>query len=356
MYIPEDEEFLTLLQKAMAGNLSAAERSRLDVLSKSDANRQLLRQYMEADEPDEQETAELEILYEKSKPNDFIAKQEGTPSRVVPIRSKKRYWMLGIAAAILLCVFAGIAYQQLQQRNMHGDHWQLVSSSKGERKYFKLQDGTEVWLNSDSQLKIQHGFGKTNRRMELVGEGYFSVAKNKELPLTVKVNNMDIQVLGTIFNVRAYPEDERMVTSLIEGQVKLKLHGKREEKDFLLKPGDKVEVTKHQVINKHTEQQHSPSNIEETVAYKKIDMEDKQVLDALWVDNKLVFKGDSFAEVSKKLERWYNKTLIIENKALLKEECSGVFEEKSCEEVLDLIKKTGINLQYEVKQDTLIIH
>ena len=93
----------------------------------------------------------------------------------------------------------------------------------------------------------------------------------------------------------------------------------------------------------------------EAVLFTKLQLKDKHVEDLLWIENKLVFNGDRFREVLHKLERWYNKTIIVQHNDLDKEVFTGQFEEKSCEELLDLLKKTGVAIQYESRNDTLFI-
>lgn len=89
-----------------------------------------------------------------------------------------------------------------------------------------LADGTKVWLNSRSSLKFPTNFQGKSRNVILDGEGFFTVAKNKEVPFIVKTKKYDVKVLGTEFNILAYSTDSIWETSLLEGSVEIQTNGK----------------------------------------------------------------------------------------------------------------------------------
>ena len=94
-----------------------------------------------------------------------------------------------------------------------------VEAPLGSRTKLYLPDGTLVWLNAGSRMTYSQGFGVDNRKVELEGEGYFEVQRNEKLPFFVKTKDLQLQVLGTKFNFRDYPEDHEVVVSLLEGKV-----------------------------------------------------------------------------------------------------------------------------------------
>ncbi len=96
-----------------------------------------------------------------------------------------------------------------------------VEAPLGSRTKLYLPDGTLVWLNAGSRMTYSQGFGVDNRMIELEGEGYFEVRRNEKLPFFVKTKDLQLQVLGTKFNFRDYPEDHEVVVSLLEGKVEL---------------------------------------------------------------------------------------------------------------------------------------
>lgn len=114
-----------------------------------------------------------------------------------------------------------------------------ITTPKGGQYQVILPDGTKVWLNASSSLRYPAVFTGQDRRVELTGEAYFEVAKNKEKPFFVKSQKQEVEVLGTHFNINAYNDEERVKTTLMEGHVKVKLNN---GKTALLKPGEQSQV------------------------------------------------------------------------------------------------------------------
>jgi len=352
----EKSPYLLLLNKLLAGTITPEEREMLDVLASEDTEKKILLLYLEERSKTKQDTLEAEIIYEKTKPNDL------SPLTIKPFRSRRslRYINLfagvGIASVIVFTlVMAGWFSDTKKPISRIVSKSETIFTDKGERKFFKLNDGTEVWLNNESRLTISEGYGVKHRKLELIGEGYFAVTKHKHLPLHINAQGAEIQVLGTIFNLRAYPDERSIVTSLIEGKVKLKVVGEMGNKEYLLSPGDKIEVANRASGQDQPISESVNLDLTETVAYKKLDVKDQKVPEAMWIDNKLVFNADSLSDAVKKMERWYNKTIVVQEKALNSQVFTGVFEEETCEQVLDLLKETGVVLTYTIKNDTLFI-
>jgi ferric-dicitrate binding protein FerR (iron transport regulator) len=117
--------------------------------------------------------------------------------------------------------------------------YNMVSTPAGGRYQVTLEDGTRVWLNALSSLRFPTAFNGTYRSVELTGEGYFEVSGNKNKPFRVSVNGIEVEVLGTQFNVNAYSDESSVKTTLLEGAVKLRKGGS----DILLKPGEQGQTT-----------------------------------------------------------------------------------------------------------------
>ena len=124
------------------------------------------------------------------------------------------------AAAVVLGI--GVSLSTLYLTNQENlstvGNYKLVTS-KGEKSYLQLPDGTRVWLNSCTTLEYAENYGHSNRSIYLDGEAYFEVAKNKDLPFVVKANGIDVKAIGTAFNVSAYMEDSQLTTTLFNGKV-----------------------------------------------------------------------------------------------------------------------------------------
>ncbi|MBD1426343.1 FecR family protein [Sphingobacterium arenae] len=352
-----EQYYLELLKKLLEGSLSVAERETLLELAETDTKKKLLMQYLDTPQNDNEKRLEAEIIYEKTKPNDLY--QASYVENRHSIFVKNRYLIAAICVSCLVIAFWLIAYKSnpsLKQQN----EWLEMATDRGERKFFRMSDGTEIWLNSESHLKVKKGYGKEHRILTLEGEGYFSVAKNESLPLYLNALDTEIKVLGTVFNVRAYPEEERIATSLMEGKVELHVGNGDGKRNYMLSPGDKVEVLNR---NRPVDKQHlgaavdilKENNTAKLVDYKKNVIDKNKALEIMWVENKLVFNGDSLTEAVKKMERWYNKTIVVQNKNLYKQLFTGVFQETSCEQVLDLLQKTGVKFSYKVSNGIIYI-
>ena len=130
------------------------------------------------------------------------------------------YWKY---AAIIMVIFitAGLFLGKTLS-NYFSEPEQFISivTPNGKIKNLKLPDGTEVWINSGSLLKYSNPFDRANRHIILEGEAYFEVCKDKSKPFIVNIKGLQIEVLGTSFNIKAYPDDKQSFTTLVEGKVK----------------------------------------------------------------------------------------------------------------------------------------
>lgn len=147
-----------------------------------------------------------------------------------------------------------------------------VLVDKGQRASVILPDGTKVWLNSHTELTYNGDYGKGNRQVVLSGEGYFEVAKDTTLRFIVKAGEMEVEALGTTFNVKAYQEDRELTTTLFEGKVRTSV-GKDE---VILKPDESLSFDKS--------------------SRRMIVSDDLAAYARMWKDNELVFKGATMEE------------------------------------------------------------
>ena len=166
-----------------------------------------------------------------------------------------------------------------------------------------LPDGSVAWLNSGSTLKYNNLFGKKDREILLTGEGYFEVTKDKNKPFLVHTNNIEIKVLGTIFNVRSYYDDPTVEVNLLEGKVNVKTMNDNSAKTLTLLPNEKM------IYNKDNG----------TMASYKADA----AKSAQWTIGKLCFVDASLEDIAKDLERKYDVQIKFETKKIKKEIFSG---------------------------------
>ena len=350
MFSSEEEYFLFLTNRLLEGTLTAEERIVLDDLLRADENKRQLIAFLES-EQEERQDVEAEIIYEKSKPIELVADRD---SNVRPFLNHKKIKIISIAASVLM-VFGLLTFWSIK-RDKEGNidsEWQTIATGKGERKSIKLSDGSEVWLNNESTLRLKNGFGKTDRVLQLIGEGYFSIAKNPNLPLTIKTAHAEVLVLGTKFNLRAIPDENITTTSLIEGKVQLKIVENKQTKIYELLPGNKISVINPVAPPSHNKRRNTV--IQQQVAFEKLDIVETEATETLWMKNRLVLKGDDFNAVARKMERWFGKPVVIKTERLAEQHITGIFEETTSEEFLDMIKRTGIKLNYYTLNDTLYV-
>ncbi len=207
----------------------------------------------------------------------------------------------------------------------------------GKRFDVVLSDGTHVFLNSGSSLRYPVKFLKgLDRTVFLTGEAYFDVSKDKEHPFTVHADELDIEVLGTKFNVSHYPEDGNINTVLVEGLVELHKKGKEEESagGTLLNPGFKAEWRK----------------AGNDIAIEKIDTD----IYTAWVQGKLVFRNTPFRQIRRALERRYNVTIKNKNRDLDEQVFDATFDIETIEEVLESFNKSYA-IEYRIEDNEVII-
>jgi hypothetical protein len=167
-----------------------------------------------------------------------------------------------------------------------------ISTPRGGQYQVELSDGTKVWLNASSSLYFPTSFvaGK-ERVVELKGgEAYFEVAKNKTMPFKVKVNKMDIQVLGTHFNVMAYNDEHAIKTTLLEGSVKINTH--LDNKAVYLQPGQQAQLDNHGDVN----------------VSQNVDID----LAVAWKNGFTAFKSADIATIMRQVGRWYDVDVVYE--------------------------------------------
>lgn len=196
-----------------------------------------------------------------------------------------------------------------------------VEAPLGSKTKLYLPDGTLVWLNAGSRMTYSQGFGVDNRKVELEGEGYFEVKRNEKIPFFVKTKDLQLQVLGTKFNFRDYPEDHEVVVSLLEGKVGLN-NLLREEKEAVLSPDERA------VLNKAN----GLLTVESVTASNA----------SQWTDGYLFFDEELLPDIAKELERSYNVKIHIANDSLKTFRFYGNFvrREQNIQEVLEALAST----------------
>ncbi len=237
-----------------------------------------------------------------------------------------------VAAFLLIPLIAsGILFWFVFQ-NQSGTLFSETFAPRGQKSQITLIDGTKVWLNSDTKIKYPATFNNKQRDVYLEGEAFFEVTKNAHHPFIVHTSKLDVKVLGTKFNIKAYEDEKQIETSLFEGQVNLIVpeSGKRaiqEEKE--LTPGKTL------VFNK------SENKLQEGKF-------PKEEIDG-WKNNRLIFKDDTFSNLVKKVERWYDVKVFYDEKLFNDRRLTvELYEGERLERFLEII---GMTLSVDYKYD-----
>ncbi|WP_353138761.1 FecR family protein [Pseudopedobacter sp.] len=205
-----------------------------------------------------------------------------------------------------------------------------ITTPKGGQYQLILPDGTKVWLNSMSSLEFPAEFNGTERNVELKGEAYFEVAKNKKMAFKVKVGNTVVEVLGTHFNVMAYADEQNYKTTLLEGSVKVGIASIG--KSVILRPGQQARIAKNNDIKVQE------ANLEETVA---------------WTNGYFQFSRESIQDIMKKFERWYDIEVVYEGDIPKEEFVGKIRRGVTLSQALKILKLSEVNFKIEGRKVTV---
>lgn len=245
-------------------------------------------------------------------------------------------WVRYAVVAVLAAgVFFGARYSGRQSiRREFADI--SVSAPMGSNSQVTLPDGTLVWLNAGSRLTYSQGFGVQDRSVRIEGEGYFEVARNVDLPFTMRSDALSLKVLGTKFNFRDYADDDQVEVSLLEGSVELAslLDG---HASAVLKPDQRCVLDKRD----------GRMRVESVTA----------VQSAYWTDGRLFFDEEPLERIARTLAHSYNVEVRIEREELRQVRFYGVFvrREQNIGEVLDILTRTG-KVRYRMEGETIILY
>jgi len=281
------------------------------------------------------------------------------------IRTRVLNQLLKIAAILTLVVITGaiVLTQFSKKPGKAANDVIVVEATMGSRAITTLPDGSKVWLNSGSKLFYDGNYNNTVRQVKLIGEAYFSVVTNPQKPFVVKAGNLNIKALGTKFNVKAYPEDPSIVTTLERGIVVIE--GKdNTNKSFTvtMKPKETVTYFKNEesvFAKESSEKNHSIASEREpdpsliTIPIKKVE-EVKTELFTSWKDQRWVIEKQKLGELAKDFERRYNIRIHFSSDTIKQFHFSGSFENETIEQIMVIMRHT-IPLKYNIEKGVIKI-
>ena len=234
-----------------------------------------------------------------------------------------------------------------------------INTKYGSKTNIVLPDGTKVWLNAGSKMTYDKDYGINLREVNLTGEAYFDVIKNPQKPFIIHTNKINIKVLGTAFNVRCYPDEKNTETSLVRGSLEVTMKDGGEK--IILKPNEKLIFSNNDsqpVITSNSNPgkiiPNVPGNVFE-LSHLSVLPQDSSIVETSWVNNKLVFRSETFEEVALKMERWYAVSIIFKDEKLKAKKFTGVFENETVDQALNALQLTT-SFVYRINKEGIFIY
>lgn len=210
--------------------------------------------------------------------------------------------------------------------------YNTLTTPRGGQYQLCLPDGTDVWLNAASSIKYPTRFQGNERKVAITGEAYFEVAENAALPFIVTVNDMQIKVLGTHFNVNAYSDETSIKTTLLEGKINVQAAG---GKNLMVAPGQQVQLKKDGKL----------------VLVKEVDMDEELA----WKNGLFVFHQDGLNSIMRRLSRWYDVQVEYDKGQVPESHFTGAIRrQENISKVLNMLELTG-GAKFKISGDRIIV-
>lgn len=262
---------------------------------------------------------DYDLTYLLARIHHIIHKKESKKKQ--PVVRKVYQWYSAAAAVLLipLIILGGLwisEYRQQKTLLVENSVESTLFAPLGSRISFSLPDGTKGWLNSGSSLEYRLPFNN-NRQVVVLGEAWFDVVHDVKHPFEITTGDSKVKVLGTKFNLSAYPDEKYVEVTLEDGKVEFSTPGLKSA--VVMKPNERL-VFRENSVN---------INVTDVEKYSS------------WKEGKLVFRGDSMGEVARRIGRWYNVDVKLVDKGLENYSFRGTFEDDSLEEVLKFLSMTS---------------
>ncbi|MGX5820599.1 FecR family protein [Chitinophaga lutea] len=263
------------------------------------------------------------------------------PARIVrlPVWARAAIWLLPLAG------IGGWLYFQQKPHAAAGDlaatpaAGKVITTQYGETRQFTLPDSTRVWLNAGSELRYENN--GEQRSVTLRGEAYFDVAKDASRPFLIETGKMNIRVLGTAFNVKAYPDDNTSEASLIRGSIEVTLAADPSRR-FMLRPNEKIvlpnrtdaDTTREETLRTLYREGYTLSSV-------SVSPDDQQIAETAWTNNRLMFVNEDFADIASELERKFSVRIHFPDQDTRALRFTATFENENISQTLEALQYTS---------------
>ena len=318
-----------LLVKSLLGYLTETEHNKL--LNDSEIKAMMFKQWEETPEIRTKiKTVDYKKIFNKITDN---TREELWNGKVIELqeyknkyRSLRKSYLLFLRIASVIFIASFIAAGLYILNKAGESSYSEIIAPRGQKSKAVLEDGTIAWLNSGSTIRYSSNYNKRNREIELTGEAYFNVAKNNRLPFIVRTSDIKVRALGTNFDLMAYPEDETLSVTLVEGEVQ-------------------INAPDNKTVKLSANQKAIYDKSENNFMIEKVD----PVFSISWKDNMLKFDNEPLPDILTHLERWYDVKFYYPENVLESQRFTLTIKTESLREVLDLIRiSTPIRFKIEV--------
>ena len=276
-----------------------------------------------------------------------------------------KYAAIVVAAFLLGILVKGVFGNKIQSVKNADNKYFSFESPKGSRSIATLPDGTKVWLNASSKISYSLDYNVVERIILLEGEAYFDVAKNHSKPFVVKANNLNIKAYGTLFNVKAYPEENQVITTLIEGKVTIegidesnkKFSLKMDPKQCIIYKTDKKAVGDIKPENIAAADNNTGDKLVDKASASVILPVVKKILpkpeiNTSWKDERWIVANEDLKSLSIMLERRFNVNIKFLDEESKKYHFTGIIQNETIEQVLTILSLT-VPVKYKIDRNNI---
>lgn len=297
--------------------------------------------------------------YKKQQADRLIARVNTYEKSSGVYRKKEWLYFINIAASVLIILSLSLyLLYRIDILNLGlkaNQQIELIVPS-GEKSQLILADGTRVWLNSESKLIYPLIMKGRERKVVLEGEAYFDVTKLKNSHFVVYTQDIKVKVLGTKFNVKSYPKDKTIETTVVEGAVRVEADkNKMKFSPILLKPAERLiyrkepmkNISNNSTLNDNRVTINEVPSLNQEIIISHVNTDNI----TCWKDHLLVFDNETFEEIALKMSRWYKVQIDILDAELKTQRYTGKFiNNESLKQVLEAIKLTT-PIKYTINQN-----